>query len=214
LVKIFGVTENNAKVILSRMLKKGMLKRTDKGKYALQEPLGFIVSDSFGRDIVGFMQASYETYYLTGPSALSYYGLVSSREYYLVAEDDKAIAIFSKSSGIEVKTIKREIRENNYERVKFEGKKANVAKVEVAIAETLLMEPEIIQFYAIPAVCEYVERGYNLEALLKASQETGVLEYMRKILRVLADNGFNVPDAPETRLTKEEREFIAGAINV
>ena len=197
------------------MLKKGMIRRINTGRYVLSNPLEFMIKSSFGRDIIGFMEAAYnKKYYITGPSALSYYGLISSQEYYLTVEDEKPAVIFSKSSGIEIKTLKRQIKEGNYKQVVFEGKPANVAEIEVAIAETLLMEPDIIQFYAIPAVCEYLERGYDPDSLLKASRETGVLKYMEKILRVLADNGFNVPDAPKIRLTRKEKEFIAGGINV
>lgn len=212
---IFKVTENNAKVITSRMLKKGMIRRSSTGRYVMLDPSEFIVKSSFGRDVIRFVERVYDkNYYITGPSALSYYGLVSSQEYYLTVEDEKPAVIFSKSSGIGIKTLKRQITEGNYKQLVFEGKKANVAKIEVAIAETLLMEPDIIQFYAIPAVCEYLERGYDPDSLLKASRETGVLKYMEKILRVLADNGFNVPDAPKIRLTRKEKEFIAGGINV
>lgn len=215
ITSVFNVTENNAKVIVNRMLKKGMIRRINTGKYVMLNPLEFIVKSSFGRDIIGFVEVVYgKNYYISGPSALSHYGLVSSREYYLTVEDEKPATIFSKSSGIEVKTFKRQIKEGNYKRVVFEGKDANVATIETAIAETLLMEADIIQFYAVPAVCEYLERGYDLDSLLKVSRETGVLNYMKKILRVLADNGFNVPNAPKIRLTKKEREFIAGGINV
>ena len=214
LVDIFGVTGNNAKVILTRMLKRGMVKRAERGRYALQEPLEFIIGDSFGRDITGFMDLVYEKYYFTGPSALSYYGLASSREYYLTVEDDKAVKIFSRSSGIEVKTLKRGVNKGNYKRVMFEGGKANLAEPDVAIAETLLMDPEIIQFYAIPAVCEYAERGYDRDSLLKASKDAGVQDYLKKILRVLADNGFNITKVPKVRVTGKERDFILGGINV
>ncbi len=212
---VFNVTENNAKVIITRMLKKGMIRRSTTGRYVMLDPVEFMVKSSFGRDIIRFMEEIYnKKYYITGPSALSYYGLVSSQEYYLTVEDEKPAVIFSKSAGIEIKIVKRRIEKKNYRRLVFEGKPANVAKTEVAIAETLLMESDIIQFYTIPAVCEYLERGYDLDSLLKACGEAGVLNYMKKILRVLADKGFDVENAPRIRLTKKEKEFIAGGINV
>ncbi len=215
IIAIFNVTGNNAKVIISRMLRNGMIRRANTGKYVMLDPLEFMIKSSFNRDVIGFMEIVYgKKYYITGPSALSQYGLASSGEYYLTVEDEKPTNIFSRSSGIEIKTLKRETNENNYKRLAFEGKNANVAKIEIAINETLLMEPGIIQFYAIPAVCEYIERGYDQDLLLIASKETGTSDYMKKILSVLADNGFNVPNAPEIRLTKREREFITGGINV
>ncbi len=215
IIAMFNVTENNAKVILSRMLRKGMIRRANTGKYVMPDPLEFMVRSSFNRDIIGFMEAVYgKKYYITGPSALSQYGLASSGEYYLAVEDEKPTSIFSRSSGIEIKTLKRETNESNYKRLVFEGKNANMAKIEIAINETLLLGSDIIQFYAIPAVCEYIERGYDQDLLLIASKETKTSDYMKKILRVLADNGFNVPNVPEIRLTKREREFITGGINV
>ncbi|MBN2013911.1 MAG: hypothetical protein JW778_01910 [Candidatus Altiarchaeota archaeon] len=211
--RILNTTENNAKVVATRMQKKGMITKTAKGRYKLNKPEEYLIKNTYGKDIIGFMEKTYnQGYYITGPSALSYYGLASSREYYLTVEDDKQIKAYNKTMEAEIKTIKRQIKKENYRRTVFEDREANIATPETAITETLLMEPEIIQFYAIPAICDYIERGFNQKQLTEAAQETGTLEYLKKILTVLSEKGYKVKTT-QKKPTEEERKFIEGGIN-
>ncbi|MFZ2455947.1 MAG: hypothetical protein WAX07_05685 [Candidatus Altiarchaeia archaeon] len=215
LMEAFKVSANNAKVILSRMSSSGMARRTGRDRYVLLDPLSYMIRSSYGRNVVKYMEDVYaKSYYFSGPSALSFYGLVSSGEYYISVEDANAAEAYSKALQMDVKAIKKAVKEENYKREVFEGKEANVARPEVALSETLLLGDDIVQFYGIPAVGEYLERGNDPKKLVSAAKDAGTGEYMEKILKVYKDRGYRVSIMPKSRPNKKEEEFISGGINV
>lgn len=211
----FKVSANNAKVILSRMSFSGMARRAARDRYVLLDSLSYMICSAYGRNVVKYMEEVYgKSYYFTGPSALSFYGLVSGGEYYVSVEDADAADAYAKALQMDVKALKRPVKEEDYKREVFEGREANVALPEVALAETLLLGDDIVQFYGVPAVGGYLERGYDVKKLVAAAKDAGVGEYMEKILKVYKDRGYKVSIVPKSRPNKKEEEFISGGINV
>ncbi len=215
LMDVFKVSANNAKVIVSRMSAAGMARRVGRDRYALLDPFGYMIRSAYGRNVMKYMEEVYgKGYYFTGPSALSFYGLVSSGEYYVSVEDATAVETYVKAAQVNVFALKRPIEEKNYNREVFEGLEANVALSEVSLAETLLLGQDIIQFYGIPAVGSYLERGYDVKKLVRAAGDAGVKDYMDKILKVYKNRGYKVSFVPKSSPDKKEEEFISGGINV
>jgi hypothetical protein len=215
IIDTFKVSANNAKVILSRMSSSGMARRAGRDRYVLLDPLSYMIRSSYGRNVVNYMEEVYgKSYYFTGPSALSFYGLVSSGEYYVSVKDVNAADAYAKALQMDVKALNRQLKEENYKREVFEGKEANVALPEVALAETLLLGDDLVQFYGIPAIGEYLERGYDAKKLVAAAKDAGVGEYMDKILKVYKDRGYKVSIVSKSQPNKKEEEFISGGINV
>jgi hypothetical protein len=215
IVDAFKVSANNAKVILSRMSSSGMARRAGRDRYVLLDPLSYMIRSSYGRNVVKYMEEVYgKSYYFTGPSALSFYGLASSGEYYVSVEDANAADAYAKAVQMDVKTLKRRLKEKDYKREVFEGMEANVALPEAALAGTLLLGDDIVQFYGIPAIGEYLERGFDAKKLVAAAKDAGVGEYMEKILNVYKNRGYKVSIVPKCRPDKKEEKFISGGINV
>jgi len=215
LVGIFGISSNNAKVILSRMLSAGMAERRGRDRYAVRDPLSYMIVSSYGRDIIRFLEEVCEKkYYITGPSALSFYGLASGAEYYVSVEETEPVDRFSEASGLQVLPVKRQVFASAYKRASFEGRDANVASIETALAESFLLGDEAVQFYAVPAVGDFLERGYDLKKLLKAAEETKVRERLDKVISVYRSRGYKMSYVPKVKPSKKEEVFILGGINV